>query len=908
MSALLYVDDESNLLTIAKHFLEAAGEFTVVTSTSASEAIQLLQEQEFDAIISDYEMPGMDGIAFLKEVRSRFQDIPFILFTGRGREEVVIEAINNGVDFYLQKGGDPRAQFAELMHKAHQAIARTRAERALKRSEETLRSGEDYLKAIFEGVPAGILVVDAITHQIVDVNAAALQKIGALKENVVGRICHRFICPSEKGKCPITDLNQRLDNSERVLLTAEGLEVPIIKNVVPITLRGRHCLLETFIDITRRKQAESELRGAYERIAAAEEELRTQYDALARGEQRVRESEVMFRSIFENSPYPIAISNATEGTYTAVNSAFLRQSGYLEAEILGKNSGELGFVTLEERDRLFALHREKGRILNEQVTAVMKGGRKIPLLVSSIPLVLQEQAVVLTIFVDITDTRRAQDELRSAYEQLAAAEEELRSQYEELARNQQKIQESEERYRVLTDIAFDGIIIQDFSGKILFINHAIRQMLGAPDSSLIIGRNVMEFVAPESQETVVQDLKNVLSGKGGYLQRYRARDRMGNDLYLESIGTKIEYQGQPANIVALRDITEQVKAEQELRESEQRNRLILQSANDAIYIHEISREGPGRLIEVNDQACQMLGYTREELMQMRIPDLDVPDQRLNILDIQNQLFSTGRAVFQTEHLTRDRRRLPVEVSDRLVDLKGRKVVLSIVRDLSEQKRAEQALKATNRKLNLLNSITRHDVANQLMALEGYMGIALMKRPDPVIQEYLKKIEVISHTISRQIAFTKTYQNLGTTDPQWQEIRTLLPESEVPCEVKLVTDLQDVMIYADPILKNVFLNFLDNSLRHGEHVTSIRVSAEESPNGLHILWEDDGVGIPFGEKEKIFSQGYGKNTGLGLFISREILSLTNISIREVGEPGKGVRFEINVPNGAYRFREKKSATQ
>ncbi len=113
MISLLYVDDEPDLLDLCKIFLEREGEFSVVTVTSAPGALQLLKERTFDAIISDYQMPVMDGIEFLKKVRMDFKDIPFILFTGRGREEVVIEAINCGADFYLQKGGAPRAQFSE---------------------------------------------------------------------------------------------------------------------------------------------------------------------------------------------------------------------------------------------------------------------------------------------------------------------------------------------------------------------------------------------------------------------------------------------------------------------------------------------------------------------------------------------------------------------------------------------------------------------------------------------------------------------------------------------------------------------------------------------------------------------------------------------------------------------------
>ena len=128
MIHVLYVDDEPDLLNISKLFLEATGEFSLDTAISAQDGLDTLQNREYDAIVSDFQMTEMDGIEFLKEVRSRFGSIPFILFTGRGREEVVIDAINNGADFYLQKGGDPKAQFAELAHKIRQAVARRTAE------------------------------------------------------------------------------------------------------------------------------------------------------------------------------------------------------------------------------------------------------------------------------------------------------------------------------------------------------------------------------------------------------------------------------------------------------------------------------------------------------------------------------------------------------------------------------------------------------------------------------------------------------------------------------------------------------------------------------------------------------------------------------------------------------------
>jgi DNA-binding response OmpR family regulator len=127
MVCLLYVDDEPQLLDIAKIFLEKTKEFSVDVEASAKAGLELSKSKSYDAIVSDYQMPEMDGIEFLKQVRSTWGDVPFILFTGRGRQEVVIEAINNGADFYLHKGGDPKSQFAELAHKIRQAVRRKQA-------------------------------------------------------------------------------------------------------------------------------------------------------------------------------------------------------------------------------------------------------------------------------------------------------------------------------------------------------------------------------------------------------------------------------------------------------------------------------------------------------------------------------------------------------------------------------------------------------------------------------------------------------------------------------------------------------------------------------------------------------------------------------------------------------------
>ena len=142
MIEILYIDDEADLLDIAKEFLERSDDIHVDTALSVSVARDMMEQTRYDAIISDYQMPVMNGIDFLKELRSEGNKVPFILFTGRGREEVVIEALNSGADFYLQKGGNPSSQFLELEHKVKEVVRRNRAEGALKENEERLKRAQ----------------------------------------------------------------------------------------------------------------------------------------------------------------------------------------------------------------------------------------------------------------------------------------------------------------------------------------------------------------------------------------------------------------------------------------------------------------------------------------------------------------------------------------------------------------------------------------------------------------------------------------------------------------------------------------------------------------------------------------------------------------------------------------------
>ena len=146
MIRVLCVDDDALSLDLAKAFLEDSGELKLETTTSGLEALNMMAAKRYDAIISDYSMPEMDGLELLKRVRRRDADIPFILFTGRGREEVVIDACNAGITFYVRKGVDVKAQFFELDHKIKQAVGRRRAEDHIRTAKQQDRMAMDLVR------------------------------------------------------------------------------------------------------------------------------------------------------------------------------------------------------------------------------------------------------------------------------------------------------------------------------------------------------------------------------------------------------------------------------------------------------------------------------------------------------------------------------------------------------------------------------------------------------------------------------------------------------------------------------------------------------------------------------------------------------------------------------------------
>jgi PAS domain S-box-containing protein len=1442
MLSVLYVDDEPGLLEVARLFLEHSGEFRVTTSTSAQKALDSPEIQSYDAIISDYQMPDMDGIAFLKAVRQRSTDIPFILFTGRGREEVVIEAINNGADFYLQKGGDPKAQFAELMHKIRQAVARRHAERSLLDSERRLSD-------IINFLPDATFAIDR-TGTVIAWNRAMEEMTGTGASEVLGRgnyiygrafygdarpmLIDLVLAPDEQfekerysytqrdsttltaetirkkpdgipvylwGKASrlydkngnltgaiesIRDITERKRNENELHLVSTELQ-QIFRNMInafvvwesvfdengtyvsfrfwqfndayariakvkyedvrgkdvfevwPATERSwvevygsvatsgtprvfdmyhgptkgwYHCnayrpgdssalVCVIFEDITERRKDEEELRSAYEQLTAAEEELRSQYEELSVTEQRVRESEQRFRSLIQNSSDMIRIIDRN-GLIAYSSPSTLRLFGYDPADLIGKDP--LGYVHPDDRERVkdalggvfdktnpgtpteYRIRHKDGHYIDVEsiagnqldtpgiagivattrpiaertaaqsalqaivgsmvgvtglyslrkitenisswlgVDCVMVGeiqpdGQTVRVLAMRLdgkdvddfsytlkgtpcenvaekgfciypddaaalfpeskdlvelnirgyigtPL-RNSQGVVSGIL--CTRSRSPIQPSRSVQEIMeiiavkAAAEIERIQTERELLKNRQQLEDAME-LASLVNWEYDlGSGTLTFDDRFYTLCGTTANREGG--SRMSAETYAREFVHPDDRHAVFDEMEKASkSTDPDYLSRrehciVRRDGEVRNVLTLIRVmrtagGRAIKAHG------TIQDFTDRKRAEEALRESEGRFRALFENANDAITVYGFTPEGmPSRFIDLNENMCRLTGYTREELLSMSPLDLDDPGTWEAARDINQKLMNQGDLVFERIHVRKDGQKLPVEISAHVFHLDNQKVILSVVRDITERKRAEEtlrtseerfrgmaerssdliliidkkmcvsyaspssrsilgyepeelvgktrefasatifspsipefntpvgaareglpignigmrirkkdgseawvemyavpvmrdgifdgaqisirditarkkaelalleneekfrsfvenaneiifsltpdgvytyispnlkellgyetsegigkstasfihpddyphtreafhqaiasgkkmsgleyrirhkdgtwlwysqsispihdtegrivaihgichditerrrgeeALRQVQKKLDLLSSITRHDISNQLLVLNGFIGLLHKKIPDPSYEEYFSRITKAGNQIISMIQFTKEYEKIGVRAPVWQVLATVVDDAGkgiLPGQVTLKNDIPaGTEVVADPLIVKAFFNLLDNSVRHGQRVTEIRVSSHTSGGDLVVVWEDNGIGIAKEDKELIFERGFGKNTGLGMFLVREILSLTGITVTENGEPGAGARFEIVVPDGTWRNGE------
>jgi PAS domain S-box-containing protein len=973
MISVLYVDDEEALLDIGRKYLERTGKLNVETTTSPPEALALLSSRSFDVVVSDYQMPEMDGIAFLRQLRITHPELPFIIFTGKGREEVAIEAFESGADFYLQKGGAPKPQFAELAKKIITAYEHrqgafrihklNRLYSVLSATNKAIvrqNNVHDLLEEIcrisvetggFRMAWAGMAgEPDKATGPVAcyghsegffeAISGADKDTPGMWPTGTALRTGHYDICNSipddqrmqpwreaalQRGYKAVASFPFALGTKHAGALTLCAPDAGFFdEQIVSLLDEMSHDLtfaLRVREDDEKRHRAEAELTrknedlaAAYEQLSAQEEELRQNYDELKRGEDALRESEEKYRRIVETANEGIWVLDEDFRTLF-VNQKLSEFLGYPPREILGRNIAEFMDPEAAGDHAHRKKHRSEGKSERYERQFVRKDGGTCWLLVSGTP-VFDHDGHFSGSFAMLTDISG------------------LKTAEEKMARNEAK-------FRHMFDAAPYLIVSVNRQGTVVDCNRRILDVLSF-DKSEVIGQPFSAFVHADHRPAAEEYFRQVLAAGTSRDQMYRMMRKDGREIdvsisssalrdrsgvffravcIIEDITRRRQMQESllkknedlAESFEELTAIEEELRqhhdelaqSEEALRASEARYRTLFENAILGLF-----RSTPdGRILEVNPACAHMYGYASPDEMKSAVTslkDLYVrPEDRDRFAE---QMVSQGLVrALDIEFRRNDGHHIWLSMNAQgLRDDRGSVTTFEgTMEDITERRAAQLALQTANAKLQLLSSITRHDILNQLNALRGYLEMALDDETDAGKAAVLVKEQKIVDTIEEQILFTRDYQSMGMAAPAWQNVsEQLLWSTQGLCmrDVRIDSARSDLEVLADPLLVKVFYNLVDNSLRYGgDRMNLIRFSAHETEDGIACVYEDNGEGIPAKDKPRMFTRGFGRNTGLGMFLAKEILAITGLSIRESGESGKGARFEITVPKGAYRFR-------
>jgi len=462
---------------------------------------------------------------------------------------------------------------------------------------------------------------------------------------------------------------------------------------------------------------------------------------------------------------------------------------------------------------------------------------------------------------------------------------------------EEALRESEAKYRLLVENLNEGIWMIDEKAVTTFVNPRMAEMLGYRAEEML-GKHLFSFMDKQGVQIATQKLALRQQGIGEQ-HDFEFMHRNGTRIYarletsplLDIVGN---YRG---SLAGVQDITENKRAEEALRETKEYLDKLISYANAPIIVWDPLR----KIVRFNTAFERLTGYNAEEVLgedlSMLFPELSRAD---SLRKIESSLQGEQWVSVEIPVLKRNgEERIVLWNSANIYsESGGLQAVIAQGQDITELKRTADALQLANRKLLLLSSITRHDILNQITVLQLYLELAKDHSIDTSSIDYLEKLESATKEIQRHVEFTRQYEKPKAVKPTWQAVSGAIARASSG-KLPVRDECRGLFVYADPMLEKVFSNLMDNTVRHGEHSTLVHTYYRTLGDDITIIWEDDGIGIPEDEKKKIFLQGFGRNTGFGLFLCKESLSITGIEIKETGTYGEGARFEITVPCGMWR---------
>ena len=830
---VLLVDDETGFLNVSKKILEMKEPLQVDTASSVKEAYVKLNEKKFDVIVSDYQMPIKDGLQFLEELKEKGANIPFILFTGKGREEVTIRVLNLGANRYINKNGKPETVYGELTHAIVQAAEK-------QRSEQMLIENEEKYRVLVERAADGVAIIQGKVVKFVNERLAKM--IGYKPEELIDSEFAKAIPPENREW--LMDRYKKRQAGEDVpsiyeipVLKKNGEKIQVELNTAIIQYEEKPATMAVIRDITERKKTE--------------DNLRVQKDFID--------------GVINAMDDTFFIFEPETGKTIAWNTAFKKISGYSNEEIRSLKAPVSYFNEEDLKISANAIQKinKNGRAKLE-MSLITKDGKHVPFEYVGVRVKSPEgKPWICAIGRNLTERKKAEDELSK---ELTLME-------------------------TLLGHHPDFIYFKDNKARFQRVSNRFCEFFML-DKEEIIGKTDLELFPKEiAKQTYNEDLQIIKTGKPIINKEENAKGSW-------VLTTKMPWFNKNGKIVGLfgisRDITERKKAEEEIKD------LAKFPSENPNPVLRIAKDGT---ILFSNKAAQIL-INEGKL-----------DEKQHIVELiqQSVLDCLGSGLLEE---------VEVKVEDKIFSLVFAPVVESgyiniYGLDITDRKKAEKSLNVAfdelalvNEKLGVVGRLTRHDARNKLTAL--MVNIYLAKQvlpPDSESLKYLTETESATEQIEKIFDFAQIYEQLGVEElwsidvgESFERATSLLPDSP---RIELVNDCSGVEVLADSLLDTLFYNLIDNSIKHGYKVSRIRIYCKTGKNKLKIVYEDDGVGIPKAEKKKIFIEGYGKGTGLGLHLIKIMCTIYGWTIKETGKHGKGSQFTITIPktnkNGQIGYR-------
>jgi PAS domain S-box-containing protein len=861
---ILHVDDDVCLLEVSKQILLMENNFEIENVSSVDEAFQKMEQQTYDAIVSDYEMPQKNGLEFLKEVREQKNDITFILFTGKGREDVAVTALNLGADSYINKNGSPETVYCELADAINKTVER-------KKSRKLLAASESKYRMLVEKSLQGILVTKAAPLRLVFANEAMGKILGyspqellsLSPEGILGLVHHEdravFFKRMEnrlRGEKMEACFEFRAERKDGSTIWLSALANRVDYDDQP-------AVLGMFLDVNESKNAR---------------------EILAESEDRYRELANCLPDIVFETDINGQVLFANEGAY--------RLSGYSQGE-LEAGANILQFLVPADREKAMkSIQRllSGGSYVPNEYTFMRKDGTTFPALIIATPRFYKNRMVGLRgLAIDMSERKKAEEMLRV----------------------------SENRYRTLFAGIREGFalceIITDTMGRpcdyrILEINDAYEKQTGFK-REFIKGKRVRDFF-PDVESSWIEILGKVaLTGESNHFEYYNRNIDKFFDVFAFS-PKKGKF------VVLLVDNTQHKKTKDSLEKEQQELNLIIDSSPIIIFY----KDKNGKFIRVNQAFAEAQKISKEKFLGKTVFDFFSSEIARGMAKDDLEVLESGQprlGIIEQYESARGKRWVQtdkVPTFDRNGIANG---LVGFAQDITERKKAEENLNRlmdelvkVNEKLNVVGSLTRHDVRNKLSAVTGYAYLLKKKHTDKKdIMDGLSKMEQAVAESVKIFEFAKMYEQIGVEELTYINVEGTFKEALAlfsgSFNVKVINDCRGLSLLADSFLRQLFFNLIDNSLKHGKKATTIKVSYEKADQDrMRLIYEDDGVGVPVDVKMKLFKSGFstGGSSGYGLYLIRRMIEVYGWDIQENGEPDKGAKFTITIPRINQKGKE------